>query len=840
MKGVPKILCIYLILLVFTAFLGCKKDTEPKEDKAADRPVAKAQQKIATPTLAPPPAGTALPPEKAPAPEEAPVPLATLEKPEEGPKPQAEVAQVRAMAAPAVAPAARPAPGEVPEVAYEPKLVAAQTNVDIILDASGSMRAPFAATARSKFDTVRDALYDAVYEMGEELSDFPRNVAIRTFGARHPASDNNCEDSEALVKMGTPDLGGIRRMLDGMAAQGTSPIALAIKQATGDFPGGAADRVIVLIADGADNCRGDPCAAADQMQRGPNKTIINVVGFDISPADRDQLSCIAKKGGGQFFLARNENELRATLDEAINSTTPYNLKLAAKAGATPLPFSVTVYKAGKSEVVRHDKSYGTKLIRLEPGSFDILVEYAESPEGRKPSKMLKGVEILATTKVEQSINFDLGEITLSAVDNDGKLVPARFAITEAKTAQPIAEVESGYDANSFFMTPGTYDITADLVEERVEDFVLSEKDVEIKAGEAIDKPFLFQKGTLALRGMTTQKVAIPFLFQAFKAARPDMLIASGAFPATGGSVQLAPGVYDLLVVGEDPGMAASPRTRISGVKIEAAQTTELDAKFEMGELILAAVDGQGNKLPAEFLIRDRATQLDMARVGSEGAKPVSIPLPPASYDIVAYSLKSDLEPKPSVPVSDIRVEVAKPTEKEIKFVLGTLRLRGRNVKEHPMRTKFSIYRAASDELVSEAPPTDEWIVFDLAPGTYDALATNLSSTEEPKPMIWLRDIGVEDGKSVSHEAIFTAGKLKIISRGPNNEIITCKFKVYKYGADRELISGVTSDDWEIFEIEPGHYYLEVSYHDDAQAVLLKKWVNISIGENEVVEQVLRF
>ena len=107
-------------------------------------------------------------------------------------------------------------------------------------------------------------------------------------------------------------------------------------------------------------------------------------------------------------------------------------------------------------------------------------------------------------------------------------------------------------------------------------------------------------------------------------------------------------------------------------------------------------------------------------------------------------------------------------------------------------------------------------------------------------MIWLRDLKVEDGKSMGHEAMFTTGKLKIICRGPNNRIIACNFKVFQYGADREFINGSTTDDWEIFEIQPGRYYIEAAYHDDEQSVMLKKWISMAVGDNEVVEQVLRF
>lgn len=757
--------------------------------------------------------------------------------------PQLPTAGVASMAAPGVTPPEAAAlPAAAQQVPYAPQLVKGRTDIDILIDASGSMAAPFSTGAAAKLDLVRNALYDIILEMGRQQTDFPRNIAVRAFGNQSPAADANRQDTQLIIGMGAPDLSGIRGVLDILPAQGLSPLALALTEAANDFPPDTgADRVIVLIADGADNTEGDPCAAvATRLEAGPVKTTVHVVAFDVSPNDLEQLQCIAEKGDGKFFLARNEGELRAALDQAINSTIPYNLKLLVQAGATPIPFSMTTTKGGTEQVVRRDKSFGSKLVLLPPGTYDFLVEYTDSPERKKPSKILKGVEILQTTKVEQTIAFDLGQLTLSATGGDGAPAAARYSIAKAGMADPIAEVESGMEPAVLFLTPGSYDITAELLESQIEGFILAEKGVVVESAAATERTFLFQKGSLSLKGITTQKEAIPFVFQAFKADRADLLVASGAMPAEGGTVLLAPGIYDIIVIGADPKMAAAPRTKISGVEIRAAGTTDIVAVFEMGTMKLAAVDGKGGKLPAQFVVRDQETQTEMARIVSESGDPVTLPIPPGTYDIVASSLKSILEPKPAVPVTGVVVTADKPAEQTIKFILGTIKLRGRNAKEQPINTQFTIYRAASDEIVTTAPPSGDWMVFDLAPGTYDALATNVASEEKPQPMIWLRDIRVGDGQTISHEAIFTAGKLKIIGRGPNNQIITCNFKVFQYGKDRELINGTTGQDWEVFEIQPGKYYLEAGYHDDAQSVLLKQWVNISVGENEVVEVVLRF
>jgi len=844
---------------------SCEKGKKPAAP-AKDAPAAKVSQSISTPILVPQekrpeksqdtekeptvakPMGPITLPPSPQQPEDSAVDRASkasgvaleslTEKPEE-PKDG-----IRAMAAPKVTPDEVSSLEDAQPVSYQPKLVKSQTNIDVILDASGSMQAPFGATSKSKFEILREAISDVIYEVSSQQEDFPRNLGIRLFGSKHPAVDNDCTDTEVLFAMGDPDLGLIKDNLIKVRPQGTSPISHALEQAAKDFPDGRlVDSVIVLVADGSDNCGRDACDTAKTLQEGPNAPIVHVVAFDVNPADQEKLECVAKAGGGKIFIARNEEELRSSVSEAINSTAPYNLKLMARAGATPLPFNLTVFQAGTQRAVKRDSSSGTKLLSIEPGVYDILIEYIASPEPKKPSKILKGVEILATTRVEQTVNFDLGQLTLMAIDNEGKIVPAMIEI--AASSAPIDEklasqLETGSEAKTVFLTPGSYDLSANLLEITSEGFALSENNVQIKAGENTERSFRFQKGILALRGVTTQDKEISFLFQAFKEGVTSSPVASGAFNKTGGTVYLVPGKYDILAIGTDPSMVASPRTRVKAVEIKPAETLELTINFEMGVLKLSAVDGKNNQLPAEFVIRDHTDQLLMAKIKSESGNPVSVEVPPGSYDIVAVSLRSGLEPRPSVPAPTVKVDAKKPTEEVIKFILGALRLRGRNAKEMPIRTGFTIYKAGTDEIVSSAPPTTDWVVFELAPGRYDALALNDTATEDSGKLIWMRDIPVEDGKTSSHEAIYTTGKLKIICRGPNNKIISCFFKVFEYGADRELVSGLTGDDWEIFEIEPGSYYLEASYYDESLTVTLKKWINLKIGDNEIVEQILRY
>lgn len=854
-KRLTNLLLIAIILISLGFSESCKGKKKAKEGEAKPQ----ASQQITTPTLKPPATDTKTVPQVKQAPSSAaqrpgpqaegkpielPGPPAALEAAPEPPKPptlpplktsQPETPSLSTTAAPSITPSAIP-PEAVP---FVPTLVKADANINVILDASGSQSALFGGTGTSKLDLQKRALQDVIYSLIK--SEFERNIGIRVFGSQVPLDQHNCQDTKEIYPVSKPDLDQIQNVLASLKAQGESPVAYALEAAAKDFPAANVDQIIVLVTDGFDTCNGDPCDTAKRIRALNPKLSVQVIGFDISQEDAQKVRCIAENADGRFYLARNENELRKFLDEAVNSMVPYNLRLSTVAGATPIPTTITVFKSGTNQVVKKESSFGTKLISLPAGTYDIMVEYTLSPEMRKPSKIIKGVDILEKTKVEQEINFDFAALSLSSIDTEAKMTAADYKVQKSDTGETVAQIDGGPEMITIFLSPGTYDITAEQKYAVAEKIALKDRGVELKTGQAVDKIFRFQKGTLALKGITTQKTPIPFIYQIYKADRSDQLIASGALPADGGSIHLSPDGYDLIFIGQDPAMLANPRTKVSGVNVKAGETTNLEAVFEMGLLKLSAVDGAGNPMRAAFTVRIADTKEDIAQTNMVDAKtPITLPIPPGKYNIIASKLDSNTEPKPSVTISDVKVTKDKPVNKVAKFIFGTARLRGVNAKEQPLETAFAVYKAGTENLIAKAPPSTDWLAFELGPGIYDAEAVYMGSEKETKPSLWLKDINVQVGKQVSHEAIFTAGRLKIIGRGSNNKIIKCHFKIYQYGSDTELISGDTGDDWQVFEIMPGSYYLEAGYVDPVASVLLKKWINVKVGDNEVLELVLRF
>ena len=121
----------------------------------------------------------------------------------------------------------------------------------VVLDLSGSMQ------EYGKLDEARSAIDHLLQEVGSRTE-----VGIMTFGGRAGA---NC--AIGAPQPFTSDHEAIRRTLAGLAADGGTPLAAAIRQAATfaahERDAGPLD--VVVVSDGQETCSGDPVAAAREL-----------------------------------------------------------------------------------------------------------------------------------------------------------------------------------------------------------------------------------------------------------------------------------------------------------------------------------------------------------------------------------------------------------------------------------------------------------------------------------------------------------------------------------------------------------------------------------------------
>lgn len=310
----------------------------------------------------------------------------------------------------------------------------AERTVAIILDASGSMHARL-----SNGETRMVAAQRAVKGVAAMVAP-QAQLGLRLYGARSPAKDKNCEDSHVAVAFAPAETLGpaIQKAVDGARAQGYTPIAYSLEQAANDFPASAKQKVIVLVSDGKETCKGDPVLTAKALAA--KGITIHAIGFVADSAAQMQLKSIASSSGGSYFDAPAGTELPEVLKSALNACpqkaaekAPANIpgKLRTT-GATWLRNHVVVDARTGKEVANLDSA--KKEVALPAGVYEVSFG----------SAAWKGIEVRA------------GETTT--------ISPAALKVSKSVSAKLVdsetGEIHGEFDAVSTtaVVMPGIYDL----------------------------------------------------------------------------------------------------------------------------------------------------------------------------------------------------------------------------------------------------------------------------------------------------------------------------------------------------------------------------------------------
>jgi len=170
------------------------------------------------------------------------------------------------------------------------------TNVELIIDDSGSMAQKIGGG--KKIDVAKQVFSGLVQDLPADSV-----VAVRTYGRRQPSSARDCADMELLIPFG-PNTAARVLGVQALKPNGMTPIAASLDAAAKDFAGREGqNNIVLLLSDGEEDCHGDPCAAAKALRDSGIHLEINVIGLHLTPAEREQLKCVAKAGGGKYYDA---------------------------------------------------------------------------------------------------------------------------------------------------------------------------------------------------------------------------------------------------------------------------------------------------------------------------------------------------------------------------------------------------------------------------------------------------------------------------------------------------------------------------------------------------------
>ncbi len=248
-----------------------------------------------------------------------------------------------------------------------PEQTAARRNLEIILDASGSMKLPLGKSTR--IATARQVLRQVLEKIPDDF-----NVGLRLYAHRYRSRDKQtCTDTELMAPIQKIDRQKMLSIVDRVQPKGETPLVYSILQAPADLKALGGGSVIV-ITDGEESCGGDPVPAAEQLKAAGIPITLNIAGFTVKGQEVErQLMTFAETTGGHYYSAQDGPALARAL------------MMAAMA-----KFHYVVYDANGTQVAKGVA--GPLSEALQPGSYKVVVQAGEQ-------ELVENVTVAAGTDV---------------------------------------------------------------------------------------------------------------------------------------------------------------------------------------------------------------------------------------------------------------------------------------------------------------------------------------------------------------------------------------------------------------------------------------------------------
>lgn len=225
-----------------------------------------------------------------------------------------------------------------------------------ILDASGSMWGRVGGVA--KIETAREVMSTLLGSLPEDS-----RIGLAAYGHRRKG---DCQDIELITGPEFAERKKILESIERLTPKGKTPLAASLNQVGDYLEKIQEEAAIVLVSDGLETCGGDPCAVAEKLHQRKVKIVIHVIGFNVSGAAVDQLQCIARAGGGQYFQADSAQSLA----EALTAVSDHVVKGTALPEPPPQP-KVEVARAKSKRI----KVAGPGTVELAPAPWVEMPPY---------------------------------------------------------------------------------------------------------------------------------------------------------------------------------------------------------------------------------------------------------------------------------------------------------------------------------------------------------------------------------------------------------------------------------------------------------------------------------
>lgn len=379
-----------------------------------------------------------------------------------------------------------------------PAPMQAQTPTAIlVLDSSRSMWGHIGSV--NKVVIVREALSKTFKKFEGKL-----RLGLMAYGYQ---KESGCDDFGTLKPLGPLDAEAYGKAVQSIAPKGSTPMAATLRAAAEELIKLSGPGHIVLLTDGLDNCRGDPCGLAEELAKASSGLKIHAIAFDRDNKQAlEGLQCVAAPSEGIFAFATSKEELEAALDRVFAnimspSVSPLAKKPALPQGVAPNTPGVVKMRAylasasqeitggviwrvysgragrdGRYKLLKEDSSPRPEF-RLKPGSYHIHASYGLA-------HTTKRIDVLPGVEMHEQVIINAGALRLQAVRPEGMVLPqraVRFDIYSEDTDQfgNRRKLISNAPAGPMIrLNSGTYQVVSTYGDSNA----VVKADIEIKAG----------------------------------------------------------------------------------------------------------------------------------------------------------------------------------------------------------------------------------------------------------------------------------------------------------------------------------------------------------------------
>lgn len=603
-------------------------------------------------------------------------------------------------------------------------------NILIVFDSSGSMWGALKGGFATKFEIARAAL-------GKTLPDAKEGVGtgLLIFGP-------GCRTAGVAPQPGLRPAQQTLAPLNQLNPRSKGPIALALEQGL-DALDASKPASMLLVIDGPDNCRRDPCEVAQRIAKERPGLKLHTVGLGIGPAPARSVACMSKLTNGRFFSATTAEQAEKAIEDAVklamaDTQILRGPKLARKPGLATKPRAKydpngpphlvldatigpkkdqlvekpvrwRVYKASTEAegdgLPILDVLEPTFSVPVAPGSYKVVAALGRA-RFEAPVKIAKRGPTRLTAK------FEAGLVKLSVPASpagDESQVAAlvtvsRIAGKDGGTASHVPFVISPYRKGELILPAGRYLVRATSGSETVE------RKIDVSTGHSQDVSLALGTGELSLSAIAQvsgkQVGDLEFLVSVDDPDRPGGRRSVARSAAINPSFRLPAGTY---YVDVQSGLAKTS----DRVALGAGQVVSRSLVLPLARIRVVADISTGRdarRRPVVFKLYSVGSSLDV--LARSSADEPHFLVPPGRYRVVAEVGARNVRVAETV-----EVEVGADERIELGVLAGDIKLRVADAKGRPLTGQFWEVRDAAGQTIwrtQQSAPTGL-----LSPGRYE-------------------------------------------------------------------------------------------------------------------------